>query len=1279
MKSLLQKLLKIVAYSAAAVVILLAIAVGLFRLFLPRLPEYQEEIKTWASEAIGMHVEFSGMDARWGLSGPELEFYDTELVRPDNNKRAIAAEVVSVGISLTNLIFDRSFVVDRVAIQDTAIEVRQLDDGGWWIQGTEPGDLNRAQGDGPQRLLDMEIVGEDIEIRFLQPGDQRPRRFQVRSAQVSIDERRIAFDADVRLPDDLGRQMAVSATQVLSLPPEERGWDVSLEMDDVDLAGWSDLQWATEREIYSGQGDLDLALVVNGRKVRSAAAEIDFEDVVLEEGQPFDVAGRLELDLADDGWLAAAEEFTLTTTEHEWPETSIRVEASTDSEGAISILDVRASYLHLADAAMAMPLLTPEQRSQLDAFSPSGVVRDLDATFSNLNADNRYFELSVDLEDVGFAAGEKRPGVRGFTGRVRGDLSGGRIEIDAANMSLDLPAVMTTAIPIETLQGMLIWRSSGELTRLTTDSVYLLSPVMEMRGSGELSLYADRPAPEIDFNGSYSIGDVSQVYPYLPHKIMKPKLRNWFETALVAGTIPRGTVRMRGPVDKNFFKGDDGRLLVEGSVRGLTMKFQPQWPAIVRGDVEVVLDHRRLYSVRNRVATAGNIAVDSHVEIANLREGVLTIKALTTGTLETFRQYGLQSPLNNLMGGNLERLTMDGDASFQFDLMVPLKRAKETTINGVLRSNNGSLVIEGFPAPLEDLIGEVQVTRDTLTSENLGARFLGEDISIRLGPNDDPRVFTVASATGVATAEAVVNELGLPLEGIIEGATPYEARILFPRGKQEPKQPLTVEVDSDLEGLALQLPDPVGKAADELLPLRGDLRFVPDVDVLETTGMAGDQIAWQAAFNKPENDAWDFDRGVITLGEAAVEPAETRGLHIRGNTTTVRLEDWLNLSRSGAEEIGAADRIRSIELVVDDLFAVGQHLKGHYVRLDRSARDWLVQIEGENIVGSVFVPYDFDADRAMVIEAQRMRLPGDEVSPESVSTLDPRSLPPITLVAEEFALGDRNLGSVEAVLNRTEFGLESETLIAKDETFEIVGDGRWVADENEELGSRTYLTATLTSLDVRTTLSRLDFAQGISGKSMGLLFDLSWGGGPRANFLDVLDGEVQLRLENGSLEEVEPGAGRVLGLVSFVALPRRLSLDFRDVFSKGFRYDTIAGTFNVEDGIAKTCDMFMEGTAADIGIVGQVNMATAEYEQGAVISAKVGNTLPIVGAVVGGPPGAAAMLIFSQIFKKPLQEVGQVFYGISGPWEEPVIESVGSDGFVRYGELAGCLPVEEQQ
>ena len=164
MKRFFRKLLKIFAYTAATLVILLAVLVGLFRLFLPRLPEYQDDIENWASNAIGMEVKFSGMNARWGLSGPEVEFYDTELIRPDTQTRAIAAELVSVGISVSSLLFDQAVLVDRVVIRETSIEIRQLEDGGWWIQGTALDELSKGRGGGTQRLGDMEIIGQDIEI-----------------------------------------------------------------------------------------------------------------------------------------------------------------------------------------------------------------------------------------------------------------------------------------------------------------------------------------------------------------------------------------------------------------------------------------------------------------------------------------------------------------------------------------------------------------------------------------------------------------------------------------------------------------------------------------------------------------------------------------------------------------------------------------------------------------------------------------------------------------------------------------------------------------------------------------------------------------------------------------------------------------------------------------------------------------------------------------------------------------------------------------------------------
>jgi len=1278
MRQFLRKLTKVLGYTVATIVILMAIAVGLFRLFLPRLPEYQDQIKVWASDAIGMDVEFSGMNARWALSGPELEFYDAQLVRPDNRKRSITADVVSIGVSLNSLLFEGALVVDRVGIRNTSIEINQLENGDWWIQGTAIDELPIAREGGPQRLNDVEVVGENIEIRFLQPGDQRPRFINVPRTLLSIDENRIALDATVRLSEDLGREIKLSATQLLGVPEADRSWDVSIEADDITLAGWSRLRQVEQIEVLSGEGDLDLSMVLADGAVSNATAEVDFSDVSLVDGQAFDLQGHFELDLSFDGWLVAVEDFSLAAGDHEWPESSLRAEASVDADGKIAMLNLRASYVNLDDSYLLLPLIPEPQRSQLSSLAPSGEIRDFVATVSDIDSDSPQFDISVDLSDVGVAADGRRPGIRGFTGHMRANRSGGRVEINSSDLLLDMPQLMDEPVDILTAAGTVLWRSGNSETIVLSDSIRIVNPVLDINSNVRLTIDGDGGAPDIDLASTFSIGDLSEARRYIPRKVMSAKLYDWLQGALQKGSLEDGSLILNGPLDKFPFDNDEGRFWIEVTARNTTLKYHPQWPAAEQANIDIVLEKTRLYSVRNRSTNAGNQAVNTLVDIPNLRNPVLKIEGLVTGTLETLRQFALQSPINSFTGGNLDRLTVSGDASFNLDLVVPLKDAQSTTLNGSLRSNNGTLAVEGLKPPITDLIGEVLITRETIVGDSLGGRFLGEEVDLQVGPGEDPRFFAVATADGSTTATAIIEELGVPLEGLINGATDYTARVLFPRGSQEMPQPLTIEFASDLVGLAVDLPDPVQKPAADAWLFNGDIRFMPGGAAIESLGSLREDIAWQLAFN-PLEDGWDLDRGVLTLGGGEFPQPDTRGLHIRGTTGVVRLEEWLDLSQSGDTKVGAADRIRSIDVTVDNLFAIGQHLRGHHVRLDRSALDWLVQIEGEDVVGSVFVPYDFGSERAMVIGMERMRLPGDDVTPPSESKLDPRTLPPITLTAEEFAMGDRHFGALEVNLVRVADGLEIETLTAKDATFEIVGTGRWVADDSEELGSRTYLTATLNSTDVEPTLARLDFVQGISGDSMGILVDLSWSGGPRASFYDVLDGEVRVRMEQGQLEEVEPGAGRMLGLVSFVALPRRLSLDFTDVFSKGFGYDSIDGTFHLVDGYATTCDLSLEGPAADIGIVGGTNLVTSEYEQGAVISANVGATLPIVGAVVGGPPGAAAMLIFSQIFKKPLQEVGQVFYGMSGPWEDPEIEPVDSDDFVRYGELAGCLSEGDQE
>lgn len=1272
MKFFLQRLFKFAAYTAAGVVILLAIAVGLFRLFLPRLPEYQENIKGWAGTAIGMEVEFSGMDARWGLSGPELLFRDTALLRLDSKTRVVAAEEVRVGIALTRLLVEGVRVVDRVVVRGASVEVRQLQDGQWWIQGAPAEELLQGNAGRDPGESAIEVIGEDIEITFLQPGDVRPKFFEVPRVTVSVDKHRVALDAGIRLPDELGRQLGVSATQLLTQPQEDRHWDIVVEADDIDLAGWSQLQRKSEWRVLSGAGDADFSVAYADGRIRNASADVDFAGVSLTADEPFDMRGRFELDIASDGWLVAAEEFQIATPDQQWPEASLRAEVSTDDTGKVVLMDVRASYLNLQDASLFKPLLSPDRQELLSSYQPSGRVRDLVATVSDIGSDSPRFDIAAQLDAAGIAADGNRPGARGFSGVLRANRLGGRLEIRSADMTVDMPEYLSRPIDIDSAEGTVIWRSGDSRTTVLSDSIRIRNEFFDSQSNVQLIIHADESSPEIDLDGTWSITDVSAAKEYIPQKIVKPKLYDWFQAALVKGSIPRGTTTLNGPLDKFPFDNGEGRFLIEASVRNLTFKYQPRWPATDRSDMEVVLENMRLYSVRNRSVSAGNETVDAKIEIADLRNPVLTIDAFSTGTLETIRAFSMQSPIADIFGGQLDRVTVSGDASFTLDLTVPLKDPKAFEFTSRVRSNNGTLAIAGFPAPISDLIGEVTIARDDISSASLGARFLGEPIVLDLTNSEDPRFSVVASTKGFVSAAAIIEELGMPLEGLISGGTDYETRILFPRGRQETPSPLTIQIDSDLRGLGFALPEPVGKPDATTMKVRGDIRFMPGGEVIESAGYAENGIAWQIAFNRPQ-DSWDFDRGVVTMGGDVVQPADTRGLHIRGDVSTVRLDEWLNLSRSGDREVGTADRIRSIDLNVADLYAVGQHLQGHHVRVDRSARDWLVQLEGEDIVGSVFVPYDFASERAMVLEMERMHLPGDEAAAGEPAMLDPRKLPPITLTAADFALGDRHVGAVEMLVERIEGGLEAKSIRTRDKSFEIVGAGKWVADTSDPLGSRTSATATLTSTDVMQTMTRLGFTPGIVSDQMTANIDLNWSGGPRADFLDVLNGQVQVRFENGQLEEVEPGAGRMFGLMSIVALPRRLSLDFRDVFNKGFGFDKIAGTFRIVDGESYTCDLSLEGPAADIGIVGQASLANRDYDQVAVISANVGNTLPIVGAMVGGPPAAAALLIFSQLFKKPLQEVGQVYYGISGSWDEPAVESTDSADFVRHGELAGCV------
>ena len=1281
MNKYLKLLIKIIAYLAGGFVILLAIAVGLFRLFLPRLPEYQDDIKEWASAAIGMSVEFSGMDARWGLSGPQVEFYDAELMSPDNTSRIIAADEVSFGVGVVRLIVDHKFAVDRVAVRDTSIEIRQLENGEWWIQGNPLDQLLVGRsGDTSGGIGRIEVVGEDIELLFLQPGDVRPKRFLISSFLARRDDVRLLVDATVELPEKLGRRLTIAATQLLSLPVEDRSWNVTVDIEDIDLAGVTAMQPAEAAKFDSGSGDIELSFEFSNKKIRSATANIDIGDIAIAGLVDLALSGRLEFLMDEDGWLVAANELRATTPVGHWPDSTLRLETSMDENGKIVMLDAQASYLNFAHAAVVMPWLNKKQREMLGEIDPSGIVRNLSVTLSDFDADIPNFDISMELVDVGVAASGTRPGVRGFSGSLRSDRSGGRLQIETNNLLVTAPGILGKPLGFDTTSGTVIWRRSNNRTTLLSDSIVLKNDFFENETSVEVSYVDGDAAPVVDIESTFSISDIAVAKRYIPFMAKRPRMSQWFQEGLVSGRIPRGKAHLHGPLDKFPFDDGEGLFLIEGNVRDAILVYQPKWPAAEIISADVVVENMRLYSERSRIINAGNEIVNGKVEIANFRQPVLTLSAIAKGTLESFRDLAINSPINEMLGEQLDNISVSGEATASLDLSVPIRDWESFEFTTHLQTSNGSFEFAGFDAPLTELNGIVTIEREDVSSESLTGHLLGRPVSIELmqAPETMPGYRVIANATGAVTAEALGKELGLPLGEHISGEAAYTARLLFPRGKVEDPSPFTVEIASDLIGLAIDYPAPLGKPAEDGIDFAGDIYLPRGGDRIESKGTADDLLSWQIAFAKDE--VWDLDSGLIVFGteEVSTTAPDTRGLHLRGNANYVHAQDWFDLARNAETKVGMAERIRSIDMTIEDLHLIGQHLVDHRVRMDRSAQDWLVQLDGESIIGSAFVPYDFNSGRSIVIEAERLILPGDDEDADRAPTqIEPRSLPSITLKADELALGDRHLGAVEATFERTADGLESDAIIARDATFEIVGNGSWVVDESDPAGHRSQIMAALTSTDVKATMERLGYDPGIVGDELSMLLDISWSGGPNEDLMESLDGEVTVKIGSGRLEDVKPGAGRVFGLMSVAALPRRLALDFRDVFGKGFAFDKISSTFVLVDGDAYTCDLSLEGPAAGIGIVGRAGLVARDYEQFAVVSANFGNALPVAGALVAGPQVAAVLLIISQIFKKPLQEVSQVYYDISGTFDEPIVETTTEEMFGLSIEKFGCVEKTE--
>lgn len=631
-----------------------------------------------------------------------------------------------------------------------------------------------------------------------------------------------------------------------------------------------------------------------------------------------------------------------------------------------------------------------------------------------------------------------------------------------------------------------------------------------------------------------------------------------------------------------------------------------------------------------------------------------------------------QSPLKDGPARRLSTISLDGEFDLGLDLNIGLKHGAERSVLGSVNFDGNRLRTQDGKLTLEKLRGKVSFTREDFYGEALTARFEGDDVGLVVnGGIGDPNYETEFRMTGHAEAPRVRTWLQryvpylhewLARSGkldAITGDTAWKAVLSLPHvAAGEPPPAKKLRIESSLNGLGIDLPWPFGKVAAE--PKSLAIETAIGSDAARTTRVSlGDTVRFELD-QAPRDE--QPGSGRITRADVAFGPSETAqrepGIWLHGQLSSLPLADWARLLQDASTpQSPTASLPIAFDVRVKELATLGQRFSDVAFRGRKEQNAWRITMDSARAAGEITVPLDLGA-APLTLNLARLWLEKVE-SGGKRATIDPRRMPAMALACASFKYGNIDFGSASLSTARRADGQKLENLVFTNAALQVTATGDWRLDADVH---HSHFSIDLKARALGDMLATFGYeSANIEGGKTRLELEADWIGMPSEFTLDRLDGSLGLKVGKGRFLDIEPGGGRLFGLLSLQTLPRRLSLDFSDLFKKGFAFDRIEGWFELEKGNAYTNSLLMDGPSGKVEISGRTGLVAKDYDQIAVVTPALSDSIPLASAVFG-PAGigvGAAIYLGQKVFKDVPAQVDRFLrreYVVTGPWADPKVE-----------------------
>ena len=921
------------------------------------------------------------------------------------------------------------------------------------------------------------------------------------------------------------------------------------------------------------------------------------------------------------------------------------------------------------------------------------------------------WQLAGRLEDFGMTARPARqtlpaiPGVENLSGSFDVSEHGGSIRVASSKLVVQMPGYLVApAMPFEQFNMQAHWqREAEDVLRVQLDALNFVQQGMSGSLSGSHIMHLDgTPAKSLgtaDFSGTLNNFDLKTIGRYLPLQT-PPDLRAWLTGALVDGVAHDVTLRLRGDLVEFPFKGDraGGVFRIAGRLEQGVLNYAPGhlakdgkaalWPYAENIQGSFLFDRARM-EIRAASARTGGVALKNvKAVIADLSSAdkMLDIDGNAFGPMQRYLAYVGASPVLDWISSFTDDTSATGNATLALQLHLPLDHLLDSTVQGSLGlMNNDVLLFSDLPV-LAGSSGKIEFNEKGVNLNGLKASFMGGPVAISGGSVRDNAI--VVRIAGSVSSDGLRNTYPAPVMQRL--ASHFSGNARYSGVISASDQKVQIAVESNLAGLGLDFPVPVKKARDDALPLK----FVMNIGAPSEAGVTrddikvslGTSIAAHYQRQKRGREPWTVLRAGIGVNLPAPEPDS--GLMLSVKLPSINVDDWSDLGTVitaplPGEMVGvdanAPDLAQyvspdilaalSTELIIggrklDHVVIGASHQKGVWQAnlVSAQASGYLTWSTADTVHAGANPGLSKVTARLSSLTIAKSKVP--EVEDLLEASNSAQSMPALDIVVDRFELFDKQLGRLELQANNAQVATEREWRISQlslvNPDGALKGSGKWSRKNGQ---SSTSLNFGLDITDAGRLLERFGFADTLRGGKGKLNGDIVWSGSPYSLDIPSLSGKVEMNVAAGQFLKQDPGAARLLNVLSLQALPRLLKLDFHDIFSEGLAFDGISADAQITHGVIATNNLNMHGVAATVLMSGSADIAHESTNLHVVVIPEINlGTGPLVYALAVNPVIGISSFLAQLFLRVPVMKALTYQMQIVGPWKAPVVTKLKSEG-----------------